>query len=130
ALAAAAWARPAGLPAAVIESGRTTSVSSKINEGTRRARRNRSRRLVAIGLAGLACLPLGCQSVLELPEWPPSLLADDPEPKLPDRMMVIWSDTVLHQPQQPGVRGFGGRIYFYQGNDPKPVIVDGGLAVY
>ena len=33
--------------------------------------------------------------------------------EIPDRILPIWTDTVLHQPNQPGVRGFGGRIYFY-----------------
>lgn len=51
-------------------------------------------------------------------------------PAVPDRMMVLWTDTVLHQPQQPGVRGFGGRVYFYRGDEVRPITVDGGLVVY
>ncbi len=49
---------------------------------------------------------------------------------IPDRILAIWTDTVLHQPNQPGVRGFGGRIYFYDKDDKEPVEVDGSLAVY
>jgi hypothetical protein len=45
-------------------------------------------------------------------------------------MMAVWSDTILHQPRKPGVRGFGGRIYFYRGQQPEPIKVDGGLVVY
>lgn len=52
------------------------------------------------------------------------------EPVLPDRILAVWSDTVLHQPGQPGVRGFGGRLFFYVDDDPEPVKVDGGLMIY
>jgi hypothetical protein len=37
---------------------------------------------------------------------------------------------VLHQPGFPGVRGFGGRVYFYQAPSTDPIEVDGGVAVY
>ena len=50
--------------------------------------------------------------------------------EIPDRILPIWTDTVLHQPNQPGVRGFGGRIYFYGKENKDPVEVDGSLAVY
>ena len=52
------------------------------------------------------------------------------EPVVPDRIMAVWSDTILHQPGEPGVRGFGGRVFFYEGDKKDPVEVDGGLAVY
>lgn len=50
--------------------------------------------------------------------------------EIPDRILPIWTDTVLHQPNQPGVRGFGGRIYFYGKENKDPIEVDGSLAVY
>ena len=50
--------------------------------------------------------------------------------EIPDRLLPIWTDTVLHQPNQRGVRGFGGRIYFYKEGEDKPVPVDGNLTVY
>ncbi|MBM4005620.1 MAG: hypothetical protein FJ295_20415 [Planctomycetes bacterium] len=53
-----------------------------------------------------------------------------PEPAIPDRIMAIWTDTVLHQPGEPALRGFGGRIFFYQDKSKDPVEVDGGLAIY
>ncbi|MFG0262773.1 MAG: hypothetical protein ACF788_10325, partial [Novipirellula sp. JB048] len=59
--------------------------------------------------------------------WPWS---KEPEPVHPERVVAVWSDTILHQPSQPGVRGFGGRIYFYEKDDADPIEVDGGLAVY
>lgn len=51
-------------------------------------------------------------------------------PAMPEKLLAVWSDTVLHQPGQPGVRGFGGRVYFYQSQGTDPVKVDGALAVY
>ncbi|TWU35947.1 hypothetical protein [Novipirellula artificiosorum] len=87
-----------------------------------------SRAIVAAVLFML--LMPGCQFVPDKVQWPNSLFHKEPDPAVPNRMMVMWTDTVLHQPQQPGVRGFGGRVYFYEGNDPDPVVVDGGLAIY
>ena len=33
--------------------------------------------------------------------------------KPPERIVTFWSDTVLHQPEKPAIRGFGGRVFFY-----------------
>jgi hypothetical protein len=52
------------------------------------------------------------------------------KPALPDRILAVWTDTVLHQPNQPGVRGFGGRVFFYLKDQTDPIEVDGKLAVY
>ncbi len=49
---------------------------------------------------------------------------------LPDRILTVWTDSVLHQPNQAGVRGFGGRVYFYTKDNTDPIEVDGSLAVY
>lgn len=49
---------------------------------------------------------------------------------LPDRILAVWTDSVLHQPNQAGVRGFGGRVYFYGKDSTDPIEVDGSLAVY
>jgi hypothetical protein len=72
----------------------------------------------------------GCQLFPDRPEWSTKLFGKDEEAVVPTRMMVMWADTILHQPQKAGVRGFGGRIYFYNEEGPDPVKVDGGLAVY
>lgn len=72
----------------------------------------------------------GCQLFPDRPVWSTKLFSKDEEVVVPTRMMVMWADTVLHQPQKAGVRGFGGRIYFYSEEGPDPVKVDGGLAVY
>lgn len=55
---------------------------------------------------------------------------DDSKPKVPTRMSDMWTYTVMRQSGQPGVRGFGGRILFYNNDDEKPIKVDGTLTVY
>ena len=49
---------------------------------------------------------------------------------VPDRILAVWTDTVLHQSGQKGIRGFGGRVYFYEKDKPDPIEVEGSLAVY
>ncbi|KLU05732.1 putative signal peptide protein [Rhodopirellula islandica] len=86
---------------------------------------------IAIAVLLVALIPAaGCQFVPDRPSWTKKLFEKEVEAVVPTRMMVMWADTVLHQPQKPGVRGFGARIYFYNEEDPDPVKVDGGLAVY
>ncbi|MBX3421920.1 MAG: hypothetical protein KF752_10245 [Pirellulaceae bacterium] len=87
-------------------------------------------RLATIVLTLGVVLSSGCQ-------FSPKFQADSlwpwkkqEKPQVPDRILAVWSDSVLHQPGQPGVRGFGGRIYFYKTDINQPVTVDGGLAVY
>ena len=60
-------------------------------------------------------------------KWP---WAKDESKPLPDRILPVWTDSVLHQPNKAGVRGFGGRIYFYAKDDTDPIEVDGSLAIY
>ncbi|GEM_PF-750707 len=75
------------------------------------------------------CCMVGCQfAPKKLPDswkW-----GEDDRPALPDRILAVWTDTVLHQPNQPGVRGFGGRVFFYLKDQTDPIEVDGKLAVY
>lgn len=78
-----------------------------------------------LGLAGLlgGCKPL---DIAKSASW------DDSEAKavVPTRMDAIWSETTLHQSGQRAVRGFGGRIMFYEHQEGDPVVVDGTLTVY
>lgn len=82
----------------------------------------------------LVCLSIvvglsGCQFAPSAPKlrWP--WAKEKPIPH-PERVVAVWTDTVLHQPNQPGVRGFGGRVYLYEADKTDPIEVDGGLAVY
>ena len=44
--------------------------------------------------------------------------------------MRCWSDTILTQTGHPPIRGFGGRLMFYEGKSEEPIKVDGTLVVY
>lgn len=82
---------------------------------------------------GLLILPLlvwtlvsGCAR-LNLPQK--IFAKQEPQPVTPERILPMWTDTVLYQAGKVGVRGFGARIYFY-GENEEPIQVDGGLTVY
>ncbi len=103
------------------------SLDGKVN----RAMLARIRRLTAACcLAGLALLGAmsGCAS-LDLTEsfpWPGS----GPDFQVPNRMTDIWTYTVRRHPGERSVRGFGGRIMFFNDDDDKPIKVDGTLTVF
>jgi hypothetical protein len=59
--------------------------------------------------------------------WP--FTSEDP-PGTPTRIVASWTDTVLYQPNQVPMRGFGGRVLFYSGEKPEPIKVEGTLTVY
>ena len=82
----------------------------------------------ALFCSGVLCLTAGCSTVALQPQWPWS--KTDTEPlSLPARILVIWSDTTLHQPGLPAIRGFGGRVFFYLKDRPEPIQVDGALTI-
>jgi hypothetical protein len=92
--------------------------------------RNADRLAPAAIAAAFVIVAGGCQFAPTKKVWPMTWFAKDEEPAVPDRMMIVWTDTILHQPQKPGVRGFGGRVFFYSGNETTPVKVDGSLTIY
>lgn len=47
----------------------------------------------------------------------------------PQKMAVIWKDSTLQTANNPTVRGFGGRVFFYD-DENKPIKVDGEMVVY
>ena len=72
---------------------------------------------------------LGCQfaPIKSTSDWPWKNVKTR---TIPDRILPVWTDSVLHQPGQTGIRGFGGRVYFYGKQNSAPVEVDGNFAVY
>ncbi len=82
----------------------------------------------------LSLLPLlaltlsGCSSVIlsEGLKWP----VGNNKPQIPDRIVDVWTDDILHQSGQPSKRGFGGRLMFYNRESESAVKVDGSLTVY
>ncbi len=47
----------------------------------------------------------------------------------PHKMAVIWKESTLKTAGNPMVRGFGGRVFFYN-DENQPVKVDGEMVVY
>lgn len=74
-------------------------------------------------------LPSGCQFA---PKKTPAgwSWTEEEKPVVPERILAIWTDTVLRQPNQPGIRGFGGRVFFYDKEQNDPIEVDGKLVVF
>ena len=84
---------------------------------------------------GLLLTLVGCQSLGSLS--PKKLPFGQNEPKKdpksryqpPTRMVMLWSPAMYTQAGSNATRGFGGRVYFYNGKD-EAVPVDGKLVVY
>jgi hypothetical protein len=58
------------------------------------------------------------------------LFPSDDDPKIPVRLVDVWSDEMLEDPNLPPVQGFGGRVMFYTQEETKPVVVEGKFVVY
>ena len=86
-------------------------------------------RAVVVALSALMGVTAGGCMSLDLSERLAKIKGDDAQ-ALPARTVAVWSDTVLHQPNSPGVRGFGGRIMFYGDKNDDPIKIDGSLVVY
>nr|WP_233200448.1 hypothetical protein [Blastopirellula marina] len=83
---------------------------------------------IVISLVGLVVLATsGCASMGKMPKMPWE--DDEPEYKMPIKMVANWKDTVRYNPNDPTIRGFGGRVHFYDETN-KPVRVQGQLTVY
>ncbi|MCX7425923.1 MAG: hypothetical protein NTW96_09940 [Planctomycetia bacterium] len=57
-------------------------------------------------------------------------LGIEEKPRIPNRMVCMWTDAMRHKLGEPSDRGFGGRIMFYAKSEKDPVLVDGTLSVY
>jgi hypothetical protein len=78
-----------------------------------------------------AAILSGCATEFDLSKGIPWDIGKVGTFETPMQVAAFWSDAVQTQPDKPtGIRGFGGRLYFY-GKDPnKPVKVKGMLVVY
>jgi hypothetical protein len=45
-------------------------------------------------------------------------------------MTAMWTDTIMYQTANPGMRGLGGRFHFFGEDDKQAVRVDGALTIY
>jgi hypothetical protein len=59
--------------------------------------------------------------------WP---FNKEDKPGKPDKVIVMWSDTVLTRSDRPPMRGFGGRLMFYEKDKEDSIKVEGTLVVY
>ncbi len=82
--------------------------------------------ILTVSFIGLSISSTGCQFSPKPPKGLWSWKKEESKP-LPDRILAVWTDSVLHQPNQPGVRGFGGRIYFYEKEETTPIESMGAL---
>lgn len=80
--------------------------------------------------AAIVCLCGGCTQLnvrdsFSIPFW-----SDDDKPRVPVKVIPIWVDTIRFTEGEAPVRGFGGRLMFYDRKHEKPVKVDGDLTIY
>lgn len=75
----------------------------------------------------LICVLLfsGCTSIGSKPDFS-ALKPAGPAAKA----VAAWEPAVKHNGDQPAERGFGGRVYFYDAGEHKPVKVKGSVVVY
>lgn len=96
----------------------------------------RNTALLALCLAGSSCGLTGCSSLSskkgtknsEVKIWSPSTWFEE-EYQTPESLAVIWSPDVLTVAGQPPMRGFGGRVFFYN-EKMQAVSVEGDLAIH
>ena len=62
-------------------------------------------------------------------KWPGGNQVFESQYGHPARLAAIWTPDVITVPGKPAVRGFGGRLYFYD-NQNRTVPVEGQLVVY
>ena len=95
--------------------------------------------VVAVVLIALTASAVGCASQAKKSKFAAwdvrkavGLKKNDekPEPQVPTRLVATWTETVLNTAGQKPLRGFGGRIAFFNRDSDDPVRVDGQLVVY
>lgn len=101
---------------------------SAMSRNARLSTLNDSTVAFAVAICLATFFSAGCQT-LSLSS-PSELFEDEPDFVTPNKIIPVWSDTVLHQAGKPGRRGCGGRVMFYAGDGKKAVQVDGSLIVY
>lgn len=95
----------------------------------------RGRWWLAASLAlACGCQLSGTQSAPKLgsADWmskPSTLLANKAEYRKAESLAAIWTDSIASASGVASVRGFGGRLYFYDA-DGAPTRVDGELSIY
>lgn len=82
------------------------------------------------GLALILSPLAGCTHFTSADAWKMPWGKKHDQLSTPVKVVPMWSNTVMHQPGQPGIRGFAARVYFYDQSEREPIEVDGTLTVY
>jgi hypothetical protein len=99
------------------------------NTTKQRARKSRSSRSAITICLLLAVVTLcGCTK-FSLQDGLP-LFEKEPEPEVPERVVAVWTHSIMNKAGQPSTRGFGGRVTFFNADDESSILVDGQLTVY
>jgi hypothetical protein len=85
-------------------------------------------RVAPLLLFFLALVLSGCSS-LNLSEGLKWTNSED-EPQIPNEIVDVWTNDILHHAGQSSKRGFGGRLMFHSRDIETPVKVEGSLTVY
>ncbi len=81
--------------------------------------------LACLAFCAGGCKPLETNIVKKLP-W---IGSSEDDYVTPQRLTAIWTDSIYQRAGKPPTRGFGGRIYFYDGKGGV-IPVNGQLVVY
>jgi len=88
---------------------------------------NHARKSLLLGALVVSCL--GC-STFDLRNRIPWGEGANGQIKRPMKVVAMWTDAVMQQPSASPMRGFGGRVMFYETDNGKPVKVKGSMVVY
>ena len=86
--------------------------------------------LAALGLAGCAQLDLVHKIGFDIREGIPWGAGQDGTLDKPVKVAAVWTETVMCTSGQPAIRGFGGRLMFYEKAGAAPAKVAGSLVIY
>jgi hypothetical protein len=99
------------------------------NNTKRRTREVTLNGSTAAGWLLLAVVPLcGCTKFSLKDGF--TLFEKEPKPEVPDRMVAVWTHSIMNKAGQPSTRGFGGRVTFFNADGEASILVDGQLTVY
>jgi hypothetical protein len=85
--------------------------------------------LLSLGMSASGCASLDLPS-FNIEKYIPTLTGRTGQFRRPMKVVAFWSDTIRTADGQPAMRGFGGRLMFYDSKTTKPLKVSGTLVIY
>ncbi len=86
-------------------------------------------RWIALALVASASLGCGALNIEQSLPWSEPTISDKTKYSDPETMIVIWNESIYSEPGKAPMRGFGGRVYFYDKHS-RPIPVDGEFICY